>query len=41
MNEKKETITEAEIFEPDLTPPVFGVETIDELTGGKGDDDDG
>lgn len=38
MNDK---ITEAEIFEPAEAPAVFGAETIDELTGGKGDDDDG
>jgi len=41
VNEKKETITEAEIFEPEQTQAVFGAETIDELTGGKGDEDDG
>lgn len=41
MLDEKEKITDAEIFEPDLTPPVFGVETIDELTGGRGDEDDG
>lgn len=37
----EEKITDAEIFEPDLTPAVFGAEILDELTGGKGDDDDG
>lgn len=41
MNTKEETITEAEIFEPEQTPAVFGAETIEELTSGKGDEDDG
>lgn len=41
MNKKEETITEAEIFEPEQTQAVFGTETIDELTGGKGDEEDG
>lgn len=40
MLDEKEKITDDEIFEPDLTPPAFGAETIEELTGGKGDDDD-
>lgn len=36
-----DTITESEIFEPSEAPAIFGPDTIDELTGGKGDDDDG
>lgn len=33
-------IEEDEIFEPYEGDQTFGAETIEELTGGKGDDDD-